>query len=301
MRRAGLRPRPGARSEGHPARRERSLPLSADGAGGESSRAGSGSRRLSGPRHAPLYQRRCPADRDRRRSQGGPDPTSGVPGAMGGDHRGDGRPGGKALRRSRTGQGPVGPGRQNREGRLGCLGKRPRGRGALLHGGGAGVLDGEGRLVQERGRIHILVNNAGIARDSLLMRMKPDDWESVIATNVNGLYYCSQAVLLPMIRQRGGRIINMSSVVGLTGNPGQANYAASKAAILGFTKALAREVASRQITVNAIAPGYIETDMTRNISEDARKALFDSLPMKRIGRPEDVAATGRVLPSGGGG
>jgi 3-oxoacyl-[acyl-carrier protein] reductase len=156
-------------------------------------------------------------------------------------------------------------------------------------------------LVQERGRIDILVNNAGIARDNLLMRMKPDDWESVIATNVNGLYYCSQAVLRPMIRQRGGRIINMSSVVGLTGNPGQANYAASKAAILGFTKALAREVASRQITVNAIAPGYIETDMTRNISEDARKALFDSIPMKRIGRPEDVAATAVFLASEGAG
>jgi 3-oxoacyl-[acyl-carrier protein] reductase len=110
-------------------------------------------------------------------------------------------------------------------------------------------------LLQERGRIDILVNNAGITRDNLLMRMKPDEWESVIATNLNGLYYCSQAVLRPMIRERAGRIINMSSVVGLTGNPGQANYAASKAAILGFTKALAREVASRQITVNAIAPG----------------------------------------------
>ena len=156
-------------------------------------------------------------------------------------------------------------------------------------------------FVQERGRIDILVNNAGITRDNLLMRMKPDQWESVIATNLNGLYYCSQAVLRPMIRQRGGRIINMSSVVGLTGNPGQVNYAASKAAILGFTKALAREVASRQITVNAIAPGYIETDMTRGISEDARKALFDSIPMQRIGRPEDVAAAAMFLASEGAG
>ncbi len=156
-------------------------------------------------------------------------------------------------------------------------------------------------FVQERGRIDILVNNAGITRDNLLMRMKPDQWESVIATNVNGLYYCSQAVLRPMIRQRGGRIINMSSVVGLTGNPGQVNYAASKAAILGFTKALAREVASRQITVNAIAPGYIETDMTSGISEDARKALFDSIPMQRIGRPEDVAAAALFLASEGAG
>jgi 3-oxoacyl-[acyl-carrier protein] reductase len=156
-------------------------------------------------------------------------------------------------------------------------------------------------LLQERGRIDILVNNAGITRDNLLMRMKPDEWESVIATNLNGLYYCSQAVLRPMIRERAGRIINMSSVVGLTGNPGQANYAASKAAILGFTKALAREVASRQITVNAIAPGYIETDMTREISEDARKLLFGAIPMQRIGRPEDVASAALYLASEGAG
>ncbi|HJS73156.1 MAG TPA: 3-oxoacyl-ACP reductase FabG [Vicinamibacteria bacterium] len=152
-------------------------------------------------------------------------------------------------------------------------------------------------LLQARGRIDILVNNAGITRDNLLMRMKPEEWESVIATNVNGLYYCSQAVLRPMIRGRAGRIINMSSVVGLTGNPGQANYAASKAAILGFTKALAREVASRQITVNAIAPGYIETDMTREIPEDARKLLFGAIPMQRIGRPEDVASAALYLAS----
>jgi 3-oxoacyl-[acyl-carrier protein] reductase len=163
------------------------------------------------------------------------------------------------------------------------------------------VEEGMKALLQERGRIDILVNNAGITRDNLLMRMKPEEWETVIATNLNGLYYCSQAVLRPMIRQRGGRIINMSSVVGLTGNPGQVNYAASKAAILGFTKALAREVASRQITVNAIAPGYIETDMTRGISEDARKALFDSIPMQRIGTPEDVAAAAVFLASEGAG
>ncbi len=156
-------------------------------------------------------------------------------------------------------------------------------------------------LVAEKGRIDILINNAGITRDNLLMRMKPEDWDAVIATNVNGLYYCSQAVLRPMIRQRGGRIINMSSVVGLMGNPGQVNYATSKAAILGFTKALAREVASRQITVNAVAPGFIETDMTRHLPEEAKKGLHDSIPMQRIGRPEDVAEAVVFLASEGAG
>jgi 3-oxoacyl-[acyl-carrier protein] reductase len=156
-------------------------------------------------------------------------------------------------------------------------------------------------LVAERGRIDVLVNNAGITRDNLLMRMKPEDWDAVMATNVNGLYYCSQAVLRPMIRQRAGRIINMSSVVGLMGNAGQVNYAASKAAIVGFTKALAREVASRQITVNAIAPGFIETDMTRDLPEEARKVLVESIPMQHIGRPEDVANAVVFLASEGAG
>ncbi|MGH9322348.1 MAG: 3-oxoacyl-ACP reductase FabG [Vicinamibacteria bacterium] len=156
-------------------------------------------------------------------------------------------------------------------------------------------------LLTERGRIDILVNNAGIARDNLLLRMKPDEWESVIGTNLNGLYYCSQAVLRPMIRHRSGRIVNMSSVVGLMGNAGQANYAASKAGIVGFTKALAREVASRDITVNAVAPGYIETDMTRELPEEAKKFLIESIPVQRIGRPEDVAAAVVFLASQGAG
>ena len=144
-------------------------------------------------------------------------------------------------------------------------------------------------LLKRAGRLDILVNNAGIARDNLLMRMKNEEWNEVISTNVGGLFYCSRAALRPMIRQRGGRIINMSSVVGLMGNAGQCNYAASKAAVLGFTKALAREVASRQITVNAIAPGFINTNMTSELPEESRLALSESIPMRRIGQPEEVA------------
>ena len=154
-------------------------------------------------------------------------------------------------------------------------------------------------VLDEHERIDILVNNAGITRDNLLMRMKPEEWDAVLATNVNGLYYCSQVVLRPMIRQRSGRVINMSSVVGLMGNAGQVNYAASKAAILGFTKALAREVACRNVTVNAIAPGYIETDMTRELPKGATEALHEAIPMKRIGQPSDVAAAVLYLASEG--
>ena len=175
------------------------------------------------------------------------------------------------------------------------------------------VDDAVKRVLAEAERLDVLVNNAGITRDTLLMRMKDDDWNAVLSTNLNGVYYCSQAVLRPMIRQRSGRIINMSSVVGLTGNPGQANYAATKAAILGFTKSLAREVASRNVTVNAVAPGYIETDMTRELPSEATEALHQAIPMQRIGQPKDVAAavvylasdeasyvTGQVLQVNGG-
>jgi len=163
------------------------------------------------------------------------------------------------------------------------------------------------------GRIDVLVNNAGIARDQLMLRMKREDWDVVIATNLTSAYSCAQAVLKPMVKQRSGRIINITSVVGQAGNAGQANYAASKAGLIGFTKALALEVASRNITVNAVAPGLIETDMTRAISEGAHEAWADRIPLKRLGTPDDVASavvflasdeasyiTGQVLAVNGG-
>ena len=155
------------------------------------------------------------------------------------------------------------------------------------------------RLWEREKQLHILVNNAGIAKDTLLLRMKPEQWDSVMATNVSSLYYCCQAALRPMIRQRYGRIINMSSVVGLTGNAGQTNYATSKAAVLGFTKSLAREVASRNITVNAVAPGYVSTDMTEALSDQLKKELTSSIPLGRIGQPEDVASCVAFLVSDG--
>jgi 3-oxoacyl-[acyl-carrier protein] reductase len=149
------------------------------------------------------------------------------------------------------------------------------------------------RLLQEHGRIDGLVNNAGITRDNLLLRMKPEEWDAVLATNLTGVYHCTQAVLRPMLKQRAGRIVNVTSVVGVTGNAGQANYAASKAGLIGFTKSVAREVASRSITVNAVAPGFIDTEMTAAMTDKAKEAIASSIPMGRVGRPEDVA--GAVL------
>ncbi len=145
-----------------------------------------------------------------------------------------------------------------------------------------------------KGRIDILVNNAGITRDTLMLRMKRDDWDAVIQTNLTAAFTCAQAVLKPMIKQRTGRIINITSVVGQSGNAGQANYAASKAGLIGFTKALALEVASRNITVNAVAPGLIDTDMTRAIAEGAHEDWAARIPLKRLGTPEDVADCGGV-------
>ena len=148
-------------------------------------------------------------------------------------------------------------------------------------------------VVAAHGRLDHLVNNAGITRDNLLLRMKDEEWQQVMATNLTGVFLCTQAALKPMLKQRSGRIVNITSVVGLAGNAGQANYAASKAGIVGFTKSVAREVASRGITANAVAPGFIETDMTAAMTGKAREAVLAAVPMGRVGRPEDVA--GAVL------
>jgi 3-oxoacyl-[acyl-carrier protein] reductase len=170
-----------------------------------------------------------------------------------------------------------------------------------------------GGTLERHGRIDILVNNAGIARDNLTLRMKRDDWDQVLATNLTAAFTTVQAVLRPMIKQRGGRIISISSVVGEMGNAGQANYAASKAGLIGFSKALAKEVASRNITVNVVSPGLIETDMTKAISEQAHGDWASAIPLGRLGTPADVAAavcflasdeasyiTGQVLGVNGG-
>ena len=144
--------------------------------------------------------------------------------------------------------------------------------------------------IQQYGRIDVLVNNAGITRDQLLMRMTDDDWDAVLDTNLKGAFHTTRAALRPMLRKRSGRIINISSVVGLIGNAGQGNYAAAKAGLIGFTKSIAREVASRSITVNAIAPGYIATEMTDAIPENMRGKILEQVPMGRLGTPADVAA-----------
>jgi 3-oxoacyl-[acyl-carrier protein] reductase len=151
--------------------------------------------------------------------------------------------------------------------------------------------------VGRHGRIDILVNNAGITRDQLMLRMKREDWDAVLATNLTSAYTLTQAALKPMIRQRSGRVICISSVVGQSGNPGQANYAASKAGLIGFAKAVALEVASRNITVNVVAPGMIETDMTHAIAEKAREGLLTRIPLGRLGAPDEVAAAVAFLAS----
>ena len=145
-------------------------------------------------------------------------------------------------------------------------------------------------LIKQRwGRLDILVNNAGIHRDGLLLRMKPEDWDAVIATNLNGLFYCTKQAAKMMLKQKSGRIVNIASVVGLIGNEGQANYAATKAGVLGFTKSVALELAPRQIAVNAVAPGYIDSEMTQGLSEEKRQNTLKKIPFGRFGKCSEVA------------
>jgi 3-oxoacyl-[acyl-carrier protein] reductase len=155
------------------------------------------------------------------------------------------------------------------------------------------------RILAEQGRIDILVNNAGITRDNLLMRLTEEDFDAVLRTNLKGTFLLTKGVSRHMMKQRSGRIINLSSVVGQMGNAGQSNYAAAKAGILGFTKSMARELASRSVTVNAIAPGFIVTPMTEALPENVRKAFLDQIPMGRFGTPEDVAELAVYLASDG--
>lgn len=155
------------------------------------------------------------------------------------------------------------------------------------------------RIGSDLGGLDVLVSNAGVTRDQLLVRMKPAEWDVVLQTNLSGTFNCSRAAARTMLRQRSGRIINITSVAGLTGNPGQTNYAASKAGIVGFTKALAKELAPRNVTVNAVAPGFIDTDMTQVLPDAQRQAVLQQIPAARFGTPEDVAACVLFLSSEG--
>src|SRR5436309_11560290 len=145
------------------------------------------------------------------------------------------------------------------------------------------------KILAEAGRVDILVNNAGVTRDGLLMRLSEEDWDTVLDTNLKGAFLFTKVFSRPFVKQRSGRIINVASIIGLIGNAGQCNYAARKAALIGFTKSVARELASRGITVNALAPGFIETDMTAGLNEDLRTQILGAVPMKKFGQPEDIA------------
>jgi 3-oxoacyl-[acyl-carrier protein] reductase len=156
-------------------------------------------------------------------------------------------------------------------------------------------------IIKVHGRVDVLVNNAGVARDNLLALMKTSEWDEVLDTNLKSVFLCSQAVVKAMMKQRYGRIVNITSIVGVMGNPGQGNYCAAKAGIIGLTRSMARELISRNITVNAVAPGFIETDMTRDMPEKVREGLLAQIPAGRYGAPEDVAAAVEFLVSAGAG
>jgi 3-oxoacyl-[acyl-carrier protein] reductase len=155
----------------------------------------------------------------------------------------------------------------------------------------ASISDLLSQINEEFGAVDILVNNAGITRDNLLMRMKDDEWNDIIDTNLTSVFKLSKAVLRGMMKKKHGRIVNIGSVVGSSGNAGQANYAAAKAAVIGFSKSMAREIASRGITVNVVAPGFIDTDMTKSLTDDQKEAIFKDIPANRLGDPKEIAAT----------
>jgi 3-oxoacyl-[acyl-carrier protein] reductase len=176
-----------------------------------------------------------------------------------------------------------------------------RGRGLVLDVADAASVEAAIADIEAReGTVGVLVNNAGITRDGLLMRMKAEDWDAILSTNLSSVYRLSKAVLRGMMKARTGRIISIASVVGLTGNAGQSNYAAAKAGIIGFTKSLAREIASRHVTCNVVAPGFIDTDMTRALSEQQRTGLATQIPLGRLGSPDDIAAAVLYLASPAG-
>lgn len=159
------------------------------------------------------------------------------------------------------------------------------------------IKEAAARVAKDFGRIDILINNAAITKDNLAMRMKRDDWDAVLTTNLTGAFLMIQQVIPAMIRERWGRIVNISSIVGETGNAGQANYVASKAGLIGLTKSIAQEIASRNVTVNAVAPGFISTDMTQVLPQELKDKLLAAIPLRRFGQPEDVAAAVRFLAS----
>lgn len=174
------------------------------------------------------------------------------------------------------------------------------GQGLVLNVSEQDSIDGLLTQIKESfGAIDILVNNAGITRDNLLMRMKEDEWQDILDTNLTPIFKLSKAVLRGMMKNRHGRIVNIGSVVGSTGNPGQANYAAAKAGVIGFSKSMAREVASRGITVNVVAPGFIDTDMTKVLTDEQKQAIFKDVPANRLGDPKEIAATVAFLVSDG--
>jgi 3-oxoacyl-[acyl-carrier protein] reductase len=180
-------------------------------------------------------------------------------------------------------------------------------RGGVGHAMPFNVADGDEvkeafkEIIKVQGRVDVLVNNAGVARDNLLALMKASEWDEVLGTNLRSVFLCSQAVVKAMMKQRYGRIVNITSIVGVMGNPGQSNYCAAKAGIIGLTRSLARELISRNITVNAVAPGFIETDMTRDMPEKVRESLLAQIPAGRYGAPEDVASAVEFLVSEGAG